>query len=68
MSVSCVSGSTADAAAMYAEALRIMRRERPSAVLYPTMGGGATINERYDHHLPLAQEKLIDMGVIDIRA
>ena len=57
--------STADAAAMYAEALRIMRRERPTAVLYPTMGGGATIGERYDHHLPLAQEGLIDMGVID---
>ena len=57
--------STADAAAMYAEALRIMRRERPTAVLYPTMGGGATISERYDHHLPLAQEGLIDMGVID---
>ena len=57
--------STADAAAMYAEALRKMRRERPSAVLYPTMGGGATISERYDHHLLLAEEKLIDMGVID---
>src|SRR5258705_4387680 len=57
--------STADAAAMYAEALRTMRRERPAAVLYPTMGGGATISERYDHHLPLAQEGLIDMGVID---
>ncbi len=57
--------STADAAAMYAEALRIMRRERPAGVLYPTMGGGATISERYDHHLLLAEEKLIDMGVID---
>jgi uncharacterized protein (DUF849 family) len=56
---------TAEAAAMYADALRIMRRERPTAVLYPTMGGGATISERYDHHLPLAQEGLIDMGVID---
>ena len=57
--------STTDAAAMYAESLRIMRRERPAAVLYPTMGGGATIGERYDHHLPLASEGLIDMGVID---
>jgi uncharacterized protein (DUF849 family) len=56
---------TAEAAAMYAEALRVMRRERPEAVLYPTMGGGATISDRYDHHLPLAQEGLIDMGVID---
>ncbi|MEO8697483.1 MAG: 3-keto-5-aminohexanoate cleavage protein [Acidimicrobiales bacterium] len=56
---------TAEAAAMYAQALRIMRRERPTAVLYPTMGGGANISERYDHHLPLADEGLIDMGVID---
>jgi uncharacterized protein (DUF849 family) len=29
------------------------------------MGGGATIADRYDHHLSLAAEGLIDMGVID---
>jgi 3-keto-5-aminohexanoate cleavage enzyme len=57
--------STADAAAMYAEALRIMRHERPGAVLYPTMGSGTTIQDRYDHHRMLAAEGLIDMGVID---
>lgn len=56
---------TAAAAAMYAESLRPMRKERPRAVLYPTMGGGANIAERYDHHVPLAEEGLIDMGVID---
>jgi uncharacterized protein (DUF849 family) len=54
-----------ESAARYAEALRPMRAARPDAVLYPTMGGGATINERYDHHLLLADEGIIDMGVID---
>lgn len=56
---------TTEAAALYAQALRIMRHERPAGVLYPTMGGGANISERYDHHIPLAEEGLIDMGVID---
>ncbi len=55
----------ADAAELYARALRIMRAERPDAVLYPTMGGGTTIEDRYDHHRILAAEGLIDMGVID---
>jgi uncharacterized protein (DUF849 family) len=54
-----------ESAARYAEALRPMRAARPAAVLYPTMGGGATIAERYDHHLSLADEGIIDMGVID---
>lgn len=54
-----------DAAALYARSLRIMRAERPHAVLYPTMGSGATIEDRYDHHRLLADEGLIDMGVID---
>jgi len=49
----------------YAEALRQMRATNPTAVLYPTMGGGATIVERYDHHRLLADEGIIDMGVID---
>ncbi|HEX7094310.1 MAG TPA: 3-keto-5-aminohexanoate cleavage protein [Acidimicrobiales bacterium] len=54
-----------EAAARYAEALRPVRDARPSAVLYPTMGGGATIAERYDHHVELARDGVIDMGVID---
>jgi 3-keto-5-aminohexanoate cleavage enzyme len=54
-----------DAADRYAAALRTMRAERPDAVLYPTMGGGTSVGDRYDHHLPLADEGLIDMGVID---
>jgi 3-keto-5-aminohexanoate cleavage enzyme len=49
----------------YAESLRAMRAARPTAVLYPTMGGGADISERYDHHVLLAEEGVIDMGVLD---
>jgi uncharacterized protein (DUF849 family) len=56
---------TDEAAARYAEALRPMRAARPEAILYPTMGGGSSISARYDHHLPLADEGIIDMGVID---
>lgn len=54
-----------EAAELYAKALRIVRAERPEAVLYPTMGSGSTIEDRYDHHRLLADEGLIDMGVID---
>jgi 3-keto-5-aminohexanoate cleavage enzyme len=54
-----------EAAELYARSLRIMRAERPGAVLYPTMGSGSTIQERYDHHRLLVAEGLIDMGVID---
>ncbi len=54
-----------DAAALYARSLRIMRAERPDAILYPTMGSGQTIEDRYDHHRLLVDEDLIDMGVID---
>lgn len=55
----------ADAAALYARSLRIMRAARPDAILYPTMGSGASIEDRYDHHRLLVDEGLIDMGVID---
>ena len=49
----------------YAAAFRIMLAERPGAIVYPTMGGGTAIGERYDHHLALAGEDLIKMAVID---
>ena len=55
----------ADAAALYAQSLRMMRAARPDAILYPTMGSGESIDDRYDHHRLLAKEGLIDMGVID---
>ena len=54
-----------EAAELYAKSLRTMRTERPDAVLYPTMGSGITIADRYDHHRLLVDEGLIDMGVID---
>jgi uncharacterized protein (DUF849 family) len=56
---------TADAAVAYAAALEPVADTRPDAILYPTMGGGKTINERYDHHLPLAEAGTIKMGVLD---
>lgn len=54
-----------DTAEDYARAFRLILAERPDAVLYPTMSGGATIGERYDHHRLLAAEGLIRCGVID---
>ena len=42
-----------------------MAKARPDAILYPTMGSGATISERYDHHIPLAEAGTIRMGVLD---
>src|SRR5438128_2573517 len=37
---------TAEAAAEYAEAFRLIRAERDDGILYPTMGGGAGIHDR----------------------
>ncbi len=56
---------TSEAAAAYAAALEPVAKARPDAILYPTMGSGGTINERYDHHLPLAEAGTIRMGVLD---
>jgi 3-keto-5-aminohexanoate cleavage enzyme len=56
---------TAEAAAAYAAALEPVAKARPDAILYPTMGGGSTISERYDHHVPLAEAGTIRMGVLD---
>jgi 3-keto-5-aminohexanoate cleavage enzyme len=55
----------AEAAKAYAAALEPVAKARPDAILYPTMGGGATISERYDHHVPLAEAGTIRMGVLD---
>jgi 3-keto-5-aminohexanoate cleavage enzyme len=56
---------TAEAAKAYAAALEPVAKARPYAILYPTMGSGATISERYDHHIPLAEAGTIRMGVLD---
>lgn len=53
------------AAALYREAYRPILAERPDAILYPTMGMGDTIEERYGHHEPLAAEGLIRQGLLD---
>ncbi|MCB0997627.1 MAG: 3-keto-5-aminohexanoate cleavage protein [Acidimicrobiales bacterium] len=57
--------SVADTAEDYATAYRLVLAERPDAILYPTMSGGADIHERYDHHRILADEGLIRCGVLD---
>jgi uncharacterized protein (DUF849 family) len=56
---------TAEAAERYAEALQPVAKAMPEAVLYPTMGSGDTIGQRYDHHVPLAEAGIIRMGVCD---
>jgi uncharacterized protein (DUF849 family) len=56
---------TAEAAVAYAAALEPVAKARPDAILYPTMGSGSTISERYDHHVPLAEAGTIRMGVLD---
>lgn len=57
--------SVADTAEDYAAAYRLILDDRPDAIVYPTMSGGADIHERYDHHRLLAEEGLIRCGVLD---
>jgi 3-keto-5-aminohexanoate cleavage enzyme len=66
----CVRGNatSADAAEQYAVAYRLVLAERPDAILYPTMGAGRTIDERYGHHDLLAEEGLIRQGLVDTGA
>ena len=49
----------------YAAAYRAVLAERPDAILYPTMSGGAGITARWDHHKVLAAEGLIRCGCLD---
>jgi uncharacterized protein (DUF849 family) len=49
----------------YATAYRTVVAERPGAILYPTMSGGPTIGDRWDHHRFLADEGLIRCGCLD---
>ena len=55
----------AEAAALYLEAYRPILAARPDAILYPTMGVGRTIGERYDHHEILAAAGAIRAAVVD---
>lgn len=55
----------AAAAELYLAAYRPVLAERPDAILYPTMGMGETIGERYGHHERLAEEGVIRQGLLD---
>ncbi len=50
---------------LYLEAYRPVLAERPDAILYPTMGIGDTIEQRYGHHDLLAAEGAIRQGLLD---
>jgi 3-keto-5-aminohexanoate cleavage enzyme len=52
-------------AALYLEAYRPVLAERPDAILYPTIGIGDTIEERYGHYERLAAEGVIRQGLLD---
>jgi uncharacterized protein (DUF849 family) len=41
---------------LYAEAFRLIRKERPDLLVYPTYGGGATPEERFSHVEALADD------------
>jgi uncharacterized protein (DUF849 family) len=52
-------------AALYLEAYQPILAARPDAILYPTTGLGATFEERYDHHVHLAEAGAIRQGLVD---
>ena len=53
------------AAARYLEGWRPLLRERPDAIVYPTVGFGATVAERYAHIPLLAASGLLRMSLFD---
>lgn len=53
------------AAARYLEAYEPIVAARPDAILYPTIGGGSSVAERYGHHEILARSGTIRAGVLD---
>ena len=53
------------AAALYLEAWRPVLAARPDAILYPTVGFGMTIDERYAHVAILADAGVLRMGLVD---
>jgi 3-keto-5-aminohexanoate cleavage enzyme len=55
----------ARAADLYLEAWRPVLRERPDAILYPTLGFGPTIAERYAHVTRLAEAGVLRMSFVD---
>jgi len=53
------------AAELYLEAWRPVIEVRPDAILYPTVGFGATVEERYAHVPLLAEAGVLGMGLVD---
>lgn len=53
------------AAARYLEGWRPLLHERPDAIVYPTVGFGATVAERYAHIPLLAASGLLRMSLFD---
>lgn len=53
------------AAEIYLDAYRQILAARPDALLYPTMGFGSSIEERYGHHQALARAGVIRMALLD---
>lgn len=52
----------------YLEAWRLILRERPGTILYPTMAGGGahvTVEQRYSHVVKLAEEGVLGLGLVD---
>jgi uncharacterized protein (DUF849 family) len=54
-----------EGAALYLEAYRPILAARPDAILYPTTGLGPTFDERYGHHVHLAEAGAIRQGLVD---
>ena len=53
------------AAALYLEAWRPVLAARPDAIFYPTVGFGASVEERYAHEGLLAEAGVLRMGLLD---
>jgi uncharacterized protein (DUF849 family) len=54
-----------EAAERYLEAWRVVLRERPDAIVYPTVGFGGGLDERFSHVPFLAESGLVRMSVFD---
>ena len=57
--------SPAEGAALYLAAYRPILDARPDAILYPTIGLGASFDDRYAHHDHLAEAGAIRQGLVD---
>jgi 3-keto-5-aminohexanoate cleavage enzyme len=58
-------GEPDEAAARYREGWEPVLAQRPDALLYPTINGVGSVEERYSHITPLAETIGLRIGVID---